>query len=192
MRAGLTDRGARTVLQSHTDVILRCSPLLCGEPRRMAADTGACFHPSRRRARARLLRMTRSLDWARRSVWLKANLPQLCPSLHNAFDRVQIQNAGDLQSAFFYAPDNIHWPCAACTEGIRHARISDVCVCGSWLPEPILRQTKRQPRLACTSLRRTDPMNDGLRRFSRKVIACLAQAIANVVGKPAIFSRQFG
>src|SRR5205807_2488198 len=32
--------------------------LLQGEPRRMAARTGARGHPSRRRARARLLRMT--------------------------------------------------------------------------------------------------------------------------------------
>ena len=62
-RAGLLDRNFRPVPQSaHTAVILRCSPPLRGEPRRMEASAGTCGHPSRRRARARLLRMTRFQD----------------------------------------------------------------------------------------------------------------------------------
>jgi hypothetical protein len=60
---GSTDRNVPTVPQSaHTAVILRCSPPLRGEPRRMEASAGVCGRPSRRRARARLLRMTRVLD----------------------------------------------------------------------------------------------------------------------------------
>src|SRR5258708_2437934 len=117
---------------------------------------------------------------------------RLFPTLYNASDRARLQNAGDRQSAFSCAPDNIHWPCAACTEGIRPARISDVCACGSWLLEPVPRQAERQPRLVCIGLLWADAMNDCLRRFSRKVIVGLAQAFANVVGKPAIFVRHFG
>jgi hypothetical protein len=112
----------------------------------------------------------------------KASLRPNCSSLRNAFDRARLQTAGDRQSAFSYEPDNIRWPCAACTEGIRHGQTSGVCACGSWLLVLVLRQAERQPRLACFSLLRTDSMNDRLRRFLRKVIAGFAQAFANVPG----------
>jgi hypothetical protein len=61
--------------------------------------------------------------------------------------------------------------------------------CGSWLLTARLGscgQAEDQPRFACCGLLWTDTMHDCLRRFSRKVIAGLAQAFANVVGKPAI------
>src|SRR4051794_2523215 len=90
----------------HTAVILRCSPALCGEPRRMETITSVCG-PSRRRARARLLRMTRLLDGGHGArVWPRASLRPFCPTLRNAFDRARLQNAGDRQNAFSYAPDN--------------------------------------------------------------------------------------
>jgi hypothetical protein len=36
-----------------------------------------------------------------------SSLRRLCPTLRSAFDRARLQNAGDRQSAFSDAPDNI-------------------------------------------------------------------------------------
>jgi hypothetical protein len=109
-------------------------------------------------------------------------------TLRNAVDRVHSQNDGGRRKAFSYGPDNIHWPYAACTAGIRHEQISGVCACGSWL-------LMLKPGSYATSfffgLLWSDTMHDCLRRFSRKVIAGFAQAFVNVVGKPAIFARHF-
>src|SRR5882757_11299213 len=118
----------------------------------------------------------------------RPSLRRPCPTLRSLFDRAQFQSGYDLQSAFSCEPDNIRWPYAACTAGIPHARISDVCACGSWPLELVLRQAEHQPSLACFGLLQTDTMHDCLRRFSRKVIVGLAQALTDVFGKPAIFA----
>jgi hypothetical protein len=180
-------RGALATKQSSLPrPALRASGLLrtsCGASRRPLARNDANI----------TLWITRFLDGSGHGARLcQASLLLPYPSLHNASDRAQLQNAGDRQSAFSYAPDNIHWPYAVCTEGIRHEQTSGVCACGSWLLELVLRQAQRQPSLACIGLLWADPMNDCLRRFCRKVIVGLAQTFANVVGKPAIFACHFG